>query len=118
MLNEAEIDLFLEIIGQRSASEDLLAAWRDEIFGVYQLTTAEAFTLEVMREEWRELEREVLRQALSCFTPAEQRELFVMHTSELMTRWLQSMSEVSDEDDLKFEALLEVFSSSKKVLPS
>lgn len=132
MLTDAEIDIFLEIIGQRSASEELLAAWRDEVFGDNQLTTAEAFTMDVMRDEWRQLEREVLRKALDAFSADEQRELYEMHTSELMSRWLKSMGEISEDDDAQFEALLEMyaekfvagrsnptmFSSNKKVLPS
>lgn len=132
MLSDAEIDLLLEIIGQRSASEELLASWREEIFGDNQLTTAEAFTLNAMREEWRQLEREILRHVLSRFTREEQRELYDLHTSDLMLRWLQSMDEVTETDDAKFEALLTVyaekflsgrvnpsmFSTSRKVLPS
>ena len=107
MLSDTELDLLLEAMGQRSASEELIAAWQEEMFGEDAPTAAEIFAIDVMRAEWLQLERAVLKKALSLFSSEEQVALFDLHTSSLMGRWSEAIGQVTEEDEKKFERLLE-----------
>ena len=134
MLTDREIDTLLEAIGQRAASEEFLAAWKEEVFGDEPLTAGEAFSVDVMRAEWLMMEREVLRQALSLLTGEEQRRIYDIHTSEVMERWLSALGSATEDQESKFETLLERYAEQilasrehsvvnmslggKKVLPS
>jgi hypothetical protein len=134
MLTNEEVDKIIAAMGQERMSEETFLSWQTEVFGDEELSTTELLVVTSLRHEWRELEREVIRLALSEFSLEKQRELYVLLTNPLLADWVEKLTVVTDLKDEKFEKLLESYAErvleqrmssvlsfhflSKKVLPS